>query len=109
MVLDYFFGRPVEHLSNKEVIQTPNIDDLFRAQEIARALCDKYREKYGGITCGGTMANLFGRLYFIEDQDELDKFEEAGAHTDPKKCVSVVGNTTRWVMEILLDKGAVEL
>jgi C_GCAxxG_C_C family probable redox protein len=109
MVLDYYFGRPVEHLSDKEVIQTPNIDDLFNAVGVGRLLYNKYVEKYGAITCASIMAQLFGRIYYFEDMDEFTKFEKAGAHTDPKKCVSVVGNAARWVIEILLEKGAVEL
>jgi hypothetical protein len=39
----------------------------------------------------------------------MRKFQEAGGISDPDKCCRVVGNAARWVMEILLDKGAVEL
>lgn len=36
----------------------------------------------------------------------MEKFKKAGGHAD--KCPHVAGNVARWVMEILLDKGAVE-
>jgi hypothetical protein len=31
----------------------------------------------------------------------------AGAHSDPAKCMSVVGSAARWVLEILIEKNAV--
>jgi hypothetical protein len=40
----------------------------------------------------------------------MEKFNNAGGHSDPEKsCCMVVGTAARWVMEILLDKGVVEL
>jgi len=37
-----------------------------------------------------------------------EKFEKAGGYSAPDKCCHIVGNAARWVMEILLDKGAIE-
>ena len=108
MVLDRYLGRPAERMSDKEVIPE-NIEPLFGAQSVARLLYNKYVEEYGTITCAGIMAQLFGRLFYFEDQDEFAKFEAAGAHTNPEKCVRIVGNAARWVMEILMDKGVVEV
>ncbi len=108
IVLDYFFGRPVEKLSYEKLIQE-NIDPLFTAQAAARELYNKYIKEYGTITCANIIAQLFGRIYYFEDPDEWKKFEEAGCHTDPKKCVGVVGNAARWTMEILIDKGVVKV
>lgn len=108
MALDYFFGRPFGKMSYTEVLQE-NIDPLFTAQAVAREFFDKYVNEYGTITCAGIMQKRFGRVYYIEDPEEFKKFEEAGAHTDPQKCAGIVGNATRWVMEILIDKGVVEV
>jgi hypothetical protein len=108
MVLDYFFGRPPEHMSSTEVIQDPNIAGLFSSQPIARQLFNKYIEEYGTITCANIQQQIFGRLYYLEDMDEFNKLEEAGGHSDPNKAPRIVGNAARWVMEMLLDKGAVE-
>jgi hypothetical protein len=38
--------------------------------------------------------------------EEMKKFVEAG---NIKKCGDIVGKASRWVMEILLEKGAIEL
>ena len=108
MVLDYYFGRPVEKISDKEVIQE-NLDALANAIEIAKLLYDKYIEEYGTIICPHIQVQLFGRHFYLWDPDELAIFEKAGGHSDPEKCVSVVGKAARWTLEILLDKGAVEL
>ncbi|NPV92483.1 MAG: C_GCAxxG_C_C family protein [Firmicutes bacterium] len=108
MALDYFFGRPVERLSYEEIIPE-NITALFNAQAIARELYNKYVENYGAVNCGVLMNKLYGRMFYFEDPDEFKKFEAAGCHTDPSKCVGIVGNAARWVMEILIDKGVVEV
>ena len=109
MILDYYFGRPFELMSDKEVIQDPNIDSLMAAQPIARALCDKYVDEYGTITCAHIQRQIYGRVYYFEDMDEFQIFNEAGGHSDPNKCPRIVGNAAKWTMEILLDNGGVEL
>jgi hypothetical protein len=107
-VLDYYFGRPVEKLSDKEFVQE-NVDILINAVGIAKLLYDKYLEEYGTILCPHIHAQLFGRHFYLMDPQEVEIFEAAGGHSDPDKCVNVVGNAARWTMEILLDKGAAEL
>jgi hypothetical protein len=69
MVLDYFFGRPFEHMSDKEMIQDPNINDLFAAQPAARSLVTKYIDEYGTITCANIQLQLYGRFLYLEDED----------------------------------------
>lgn len=108
LVLDNYFGRPVEKMSDKEVIQE-NVDSLLNAMGIAKLLYDKYIEEYGTIICPHIQTQLFGRQYYLWDPDDLAEFEEAGGHSDPGKCTNIVGNAVRWTMEILIDKGAVEL
>jgi C_GCAxxG_C_C family probable redox protein len=108
IVFDYFLGRPAQCLSSEVKIQD-NLMALESAQEAPKKLIQKYIGKYGTINCAGVMTQKFGRPFYLNDPDEFRKLEEAGAHTDPKKCVDVVGLAASWVMEILLDKGAVEL
>jgi C_GCAxxG_C_C family probable redox protein len=108
MVLDFFFGRPWDKMSHTELKMAENIPPLFAAQAIARELYNKYVKRYGTIMCAAIQQQLFNRHYYIEDMEEFKKFEEAGAHTDSKKCVDIVGTAARWVLEILIDKGAVE-
>ena len=108
IVLDSFFGRPAERLSSEVMIED-NLKAIESAQEAPKELVQKYIGKYGTITCPGIMIQKFGRPFYLNDPDDFRKLEEAGGHTDPQKCVDVVGRAASWVMEILLDKGAVEL
>ena len=108
-VLDYFTGRPFEHMSDKEIIEDPNVNDLSAAIEVAKWLPKKYMEEYGSINCVNIQFQIYGRPFYLEDPDEMKKLEEAGGHSNPEKCPRVVGNAAKWTMEILLDKGAVTL
>ena len=108
MILDYYFGRPVEDLSYDE--STPaNWESLGGAMEIADLLFHKYIEEYGTIICPHIQMQLFGRHFYFKEPHEAEEFLKAGGHSDPEKCCNIVGNASRWVMEILIDKGAVEL
>jgi hypothetical protein len=105
MVLDYFFGRPFDLMSDTEKIQDPNIDTLMAAQPIAKSLCDKYVNEYGTITCAHIQRQLYGRVFCLEDMDEFGKMDEAGGHSNPEKCPHIVGNAAKWTMEIILENG----
>ena len=109
MVLDYYFGRPFEHMSDQEVIMDPNVNDLFVAQPIARTLLNKYVENYGTFTCANIQQQTFGRVFYLEDPQDFEKLEAAGGHSDLQKAPRIVGNAARWALEVLLDKGAVEI
>ncbi len=100
MVLDYYFGRPIQNLSDISV--RPSIG-------VAKLLYDKHIKEYGSIICADIQALLFGRVYHFDDPEEAKKFVEAGGPTDPKKCVNVVGNAARWVIEILFEKDVIKL
>ena len=107
IVLDYFFGRPIEKMSHQECLED-NIKVATDAFEVAKLLYDKYVKEYGTIICPHIQVQLFGRHYYLMDSDDVEKFEEAGGHSARDKCSHVVGAAARWTMEILLDKGAVE-
>jgi len=108
MVLDTFLGRPVEAMSC-EASKKPDVERLRNAIRTARLLCDRFVNEYGSILCPAIQAKLFGRTYYLPDPDEFQKFLKAGGHSDPTKCMHIVGNASKWTMEILLDKGVVEL
>ena len=109
MVLDYFFGRPAQNMSYTERKQQ-NLDPLFNAVGIAGELYSRYIKEYGTIICPHIQEQLYGRHFYFLDDEEMAKFEKAGGHTDsPKSACHIVGNATRWVMEMLLDRGAVEM
>jgi C_GCAxxG_C_C family probable redox protein len=108
MVLDYFFGRPVENVSHEELIKD-DLRALVGSLKIARLLYERYVKEYGVILCAPLQVQLYGRTYYLADRDELKKFNEAGAHSDPQvSCCRVAGNAARWVMEILQEQDAIE-
>jgi C_GCAxxG_C_C family probable redox protein len=108
MVLDYFLGRPVEAMSS-EPSKKAERERFRNAIGTAKLLCDRFVQEYGSILCSEIQRKLFGRTYYLPDPDEFQKFLKAGAHSDPTKCMRVVGNASKWTMEILLDKGVVEI
>ena len=113
MVLDYFFGRPYDTLSDKEFKQERE-DALMNATQIAKLLYYRYVDEYGTTLCPSLQVKLYGRVFYFADPDDVEKFVEAGGHDDPRttgkmSCCQLVGNAAKWTMEILLDKGVVEL
>lgn len=103
IVLDYYFGRPVKLLSATHEDQEGK-DALHRAMEVSRTFCEKFNNEYGSILCPGVQKKIYGRSFNLQDESDWEAFIAAGAHTDPSKCMSVVGNASRWVLEMLLDK-----
>jgi hypothetical protein len=108
MVLDYYFGRPVEKLSATEKIPA-NSQALGNAISVVTTLCNWYLQEYGSILCPGIQKKFFGKSFNLGNPDEFKAFEAGGGHSDPNKCMGVVGNSAKWAMEILLDKGVVEI
>jgi C_GCAxxG_C_C family probable redox protein len=108
IVLDYYLGREAEMVSAKQMIPQ-GMGELARAMETARLLCDRFIRDYGSILCPKVQEKIFGRSFNLQDPADWKAFEEAGAHTDPSKCMSVVGNAARWTLEILIEEGVVAL
>jgi len=104
IVLDYFLGRPAGKMSHEEGV-SGNVDLHLDAIKTATPLFYRYINEYGTILCPQIQTKLFGRPYYLLDEDEMRKFEEAGGHEN--KCPDVVGKAARWAMEILLEKGVV--
>ena len=108
LVLDYYFGRPAERVSSTQTIPE-GMQDLSGAMEVARLLCGKFVQEYGSILCPQIHKRLFGRSFNLQDPADWKAFMEAGAHTDPSKCIKVVANAVQWTMEVLIDKGVIKL
>jgi len=107
MAIDCFCGRSVEQMSSEERIEN-NISALFSAFDLPERLANRFWNEYGTIICAQIHRQMFGRIFYLVDEDEMKKFEDMGGHTDPKKCSHVVGSSAKWVMEILFDGGIVE-
>lgn len=108
VVLAYFFGRPVDKMSATERnigVSKP----LFASLRITKLLVDKYVEQYGTILCPHIQRKLFGRTWWLRDTAELQKFEALGGHSAPDKCAHVAGTGARWTLEVLFDKGVLDI
>ncbi len=103
VALDYFFGRPVEDLSYSGD-RDANLAPLHHAVDIAGRLYDKFVAEYGSIICPHIQTRLYGRHFYIGDEEEMAKFEKAGGHGDSQKsCCNLVGLACRWTTEIIFD------
>lgn len=102
IVLDYYFGRPADLLSATRENQEGQ-DALKGAMEVSKAFCEKFNDEYGSILCPGVQKKIYGRSYNLQDPSDWEAFMADGAHTDPSKCMSVVGNAARWVLEMLFQ------
>jgi C_GCAxxG_C_C family probable redox protein len=79
-----------------------NFDDLgavHKTLDAVTRLHDRFIQEYGTAICRDIHMKLLGRSYFLPDEDEWAKFENAGGHT--KICPEVVGKAARWVVEIM--------
>jgi hypothetical protein len=106
IVLDYYLGRPAKNVSAVEMIPEGR-EQLGRAMEAARLLGARFIGQYGSILCPQVQENIFGRSFNLQDPGDWKAFEDAGGHSDPTKCMSVVGNAARWTLEILVQKGII--
>ena len=106
MIMDYFFGREAKDTSFTK-INEENINKLDAAQAKAKKYYLKYMKEYGTIFCAHIQVQRFGRFYYLQDEDDAKKFNEAGAHTDNKHCLDIVGRGAQMIMELLIDEGAV--
>jgi C_GCAxxG_C_C family probable redox protein len=103
IVLDYYLGRTADMVSATQ--STPQgMAELSHAMESARAFCDKFVRQYGSILCPQVQEKIYGRSFNLQDPGDWKAFMDAGAHTDPTKCMLVVGNAARWTLETLLDR-----
>lgn len=77
--------------------------DVSRAYELTREPHNKFIGEYGAVICRDINMNAFGRPFYTADLDEYRKFQAAGSYVD--KCTAVVGNASRWVVEIIIEEG----
>ena len=104
MVLDYYLGRPADMVSATQAMPQ-GMEKLSHAMAAARLFCEKFVRQYGSILCPQVQAKIYGRSFNLQDPADWRAFEEAGAHTDPTKCMSVVGNAVQWTLETLMEMG----
>ena len=92
----------------------PTLDFARRLQGQKIVFCDApvsgmeaFLDEFDSINCRDIQTKQFGRPYYLRDENEFQKFEEAGAHEH--KCPDVEGKATQMVVEIILDEDLLSL
>lgn len=96
--LSSLIGRERNNFADPEGIR-------FKTHELVRKLHSKFIAEYGSVICRDIQMKLFGRYYYMPDQDEFAKFDNAGAHSTV--CPEVVGKAAQWVIGILDKEGLI--
>lgn len=72
-----------------------------KSYKLAKKVLQRFVEEYGGCLCCEVQQKLFGgKSYDLSIKEEYQEFEKAGGHDD--KCPGVVGNTAKWVAEMIV-------
>ena len=95
MVLSQLYGRELDEIGDPQ-------RKRFVAYRLAEKMVQQFLQEYGTVICGELQKKLMGRSFNLFDPKEWAEFEKAGGHTE--KCPSVVGNATRWAIEILEEQ-----
>lgn len=92
MFLGYLCGRERKDFGS-------NSDAMHRNFTLVLKLREKFIEEYGSVICRDIQTKKFGRPFYLNDPDEFQKFEKAGAHET--HCPDVVGKAARWTAGII--------
>jgi C_GCAxxG_C_C family probable redox protein len=98
MILSFLQGRQRDDF-------TDSTGAVFKNFALVRKLRDRFIQEYGSVICRNVQTKIFGRPYYLADNDEFQKFEKAGAHD--VHCPEVVGKAARWTAELIIEKGLV--
>lgn len=94
LIFSYFFGRD---------IKSTNVSgSKFKDKKLTNKLRKKFHEKYQAETCCKIQEKIFGRSFNMLTEKGKKEMNNAGAHEN--KCTSVVGNGSKWIVEILLEE-----
>ncbi len=96
LMLGYLFGR------EREAFFDPD-KKRYKARNYAAEFHKKFIDEYGSVTCEHIHRKLFGRTYYLRDEDDKAKYMAEGAYVD--KSTNVVGKAAGWVVDILADAG----
>ncbi|MGC9325926.1 MAG: C-GCAxxG-C-C family protein [Desulfomonilia bacterium] len=95
MVLSQLYGREIEEIDDPE-------KKRYVAYRLAEKMVQRFLKEYGTVTCGEIQKKLMGSSFYLFDPQQWEEFEKAGGHIE--HCPSVVGNATRWAIEILEEQ-----
>jgi len=92
MAMGLIYGRDLKHLDNWEAYQESLVP--------TGNFCDQFQKEFGTTSCHEVQEVKFGKCYHLNDPDELQEFQNAGA-TD--KCSEVVRKAVQLAAEIILE------
>jgi len=95
MMFGVLFGRSRDNFAAGK-------EDINRVRRLTGLMREYFLTKYGSIDCKGVQTAIFGRSYYIWNEEEKKEFEEAGAHTT--KCPSVVGEAAAYAVKIIVEE-----
>jgi len=78
---------------------------VFTNFQLVNKLRDRFIQEYGSVICRNIQTKIFGRPYYLNDPDDFEKFEKAGAHD--VHCPEVVGKAARWTANLIISEGLV--
>ena len=99
LVISQLCGRERDDFEDKK-------GQRFQAYRLTRLLVEEFTREFGSITCREVQAGVFGRSFDLNDPEQFELFERAGAHTD--KCPDVVGRASRLGLRIILEAGLIK-
>lgn len=62
-----------------------------------KALVEKFKEEFGGITCEDLQKQFTGRTYDMWDADQYQQFDKDRGN----QCAHATGTVTRWVIDMM--------
>ncbi len=93
MAISYFFGRSKEDFGK--------VGKQIKACILAKKLHDEFVEKHSTCRCADIQKKQFGRFFNLYDPEEMKAAFKAGM---PEKCSTLVGETARMALKIILDE-----
>ncbi len=93
MAISYFFGRSKGDFGK--------VGKQIKAFILAKKLHDQFVEKYSTCRCADIQKKQFGRFFNLYDAEEMKAAFKAGM---PEKCSTLVGETARMALKIILDE-----
>lgn len=67
---------------------------------LAKELHEKFINEYGSIVCHQIHRELYGRPYYLADDEEHEKLKELLSTSKITGCPAVCGNAAKWTVEI---------
>ncbi len=89
-------------LGDEETAFSGDREKKYKTASLARLLRERFLLKYGSVTCRDIHGKIFGRVFNLTADEDRKALVKMGAHID--KCTSVVGNASRWTVEILVEE-----